>query len=202
MFIRPRQDANDSLSVLRPWCNAIRVRTPPVLVVSDTIGVNKLTARGIVVRYAREGRIAERPRGGQNNVRVDEEMKESLSDIVNENCLLTLSQINQELRQRLRNKHEIHDRRSRGPCKVCCIEWNKRELYQLREIDQMWSINDTTTLVGLWGMPWWTTVFSSMNAATIYSLLETKEEPEPERGRTAKFAGKEGEMLPWHLPFL
>ena len=110
MFTRPRQDANDSLSVLRPWCNAIRVRTPPVLAVSDTIGVNKLTARGIVVRYAREGRIAERPRGGQNNVRVDEEMKESLSDIVNENCLLTLSQINQELRQRLRNKHEIHDR--------------------------------------------------------------------------------------------
>ena len=110
MFIRPREDANDSLSVLRPWCNAIRVRTPPVLAVSDTIGVNKLTARGIVARYAREGRIAERPRGGQNNVRVDEEMKESLSDIVNENCLLTLSQINQELRQRLRNKHEIHDR--------------------------------------------------------------------------------------------
>ena len=86
------------------------MRTPPVLAVSDTIGVNKLTARGIVARYAREGRIAERPRGGQNNVRVDEEMKESLSDIVNENCLLTLSQINQELRQRLRNKHEIHDR--------------------------------------------------------------------------------------------
>ena len=45
-------------------------------------------------------------------------------------------------------------------------------------------------------------MFSSMNAATIYSLLENKEEPEPERGRTAKFAGKEGEMLPWHLPFL
>ena len=29
MFPRPRQDVNDSLSVLRPWCNAIRVRTPP-----------------------------------------------------------------------------------------------------------------------------------------------------------------------------
>jgi len=58
----------------------------------------------------RERRIAERPRGGQNNVRVDEEVKECLSDIVNENCILTLSQINQELRQLLPNKPEIHNR--------------------------------------------------------------------------------------------
>ena len=29
MFTRQRQDANDSLFVLQPWCNAIRVRTPP-----------------------------------------------------------------------------------------------------------------------------------------------------------------------------
>ena len=29
MFTRPRQDTNDSFFVLRPWCNAIRVRTPP-----------------------------------------------------------------------------------------------------------------------------------------------------------------------------
>ena len=37
-------------------------------------------------------------------------MKKCLSDIVNENCILTLSQINQELRQRLPNKPEIHNR--------------------------------------------------------------------------------------------
>ena len=29
MFTRPWQDANDSLFILRPWYNAIRVRTPP-----------------------------------------------------------------------------------------------------------------------------------------------------------------------------
>ena len=29
MFTRPRQDANDLFFVLRPWCNAIIVRTPP-----------------------------------------------------------------------------------------------------------------------------------------------------------------------------
>ena len=45
------------------------------LVVADTIGVNRSTARGIVARYIREVRIQERPRGGRNNVRVDEEMR-------------------------------------------------------------------------------------------------------------------------------
>ena len=58
-----------------------------------TIGVNRSTARSIVARYVREGRIAERPRGGANNVRVDDEMRECLNDIVNENCLLTLAKL-------------------------------------------------------------------------------------------------------------
>ena len=44
------------------------------LMVADTIGVNRSTSRSIVARYIREGRIAERPRGGANNVRVDNEM--------------------------------------------------------------------------------------------------------------------------------
>ena len=38
------------------------------LLVSDTLGVNRSTARGIVARYITEGRIQERPRGGRNNV--------------------------------------------------------------------------------------------------------------------------------------
>ena len=63
-----------------------------------------------MARYVGEGRIAKRLRGRQNNVRVNDEMKECLSDIVNENRILTLSQINQELRQRLPNKPEIHNR--------------------------------------------------------------------------------------------
>ena len=41
------------------------------LMVADTIGVNRSTARSIVARYIREGQIAERPRGGANNVRVE-----------------------------------------------------------------------------------------------------------------------------------
>ena len=61
---------------------------------SATIGVNRSTARGIVARYVREGRIAERPRGGANN----------------ENCFMTLAQTNHELGRRLPQKPLIHDR--------------------------------------------------------------------------------------------
>ena len=80
------------------------------LMVADTIGVNRSTDKGIVARYIREGRIAERPRGGANNVRVDNEMKDCLNDILNDNCMLTLAQINQELRRRLLRNPRIHDR--------------------------------------------------------------------------------------------
>ena len=80
------------------------------LLVADTLLVNPSTARGIVARYIREGRIWDRPRGGRNNVRVDDEMRHCLEEIINENCLLTLTQINHELRRRLPVKPEIHDR--------------------------------------------------------------------------------------------
>lgn len=76
--------------------------------VADTIGVNRSTARSIVARYISEGRIAERPRGGANNVRVNNEMKDCLNAIWNDNCMLPLAQINQELRIRKR-KPRIHD---------------------------------------------------------------------------------------------
>ena len=80
------------------------------LVVADTLGENRSTARGIVARYIREVRIQERPRGGRNNVRVDEEMRDCLEEIINENCLLTLARINGELRRWLPLKPQIHDR--------------------------------------------------------------------------------------------
>ena len=77
---------------------------------ADTLGVNRSTARDIVARYIREGRIRERPRGGRYNVRVDDEMRDCLEEIINENCLLTLTQIKHELRRRLPVKPEINDR--------------------------------------------------------------------------------------------
>ena len=71
------------------------------LMVAATIGVNRSMARSIIARYLWEGRITERPQGGTNHVWVDDEMKNCLDDILNKICLLTLAQINQELRQRV-----------------------------------------------------------------------------------------------------
>ena len=72
--------------------------------VADTIGVNRSTARSI------EGIIAERPCGGANNVRVDNEIKDCQNNNLNNNCMLTLTQINQELRRCLPWKPRINDR--------------------------------------------------------------------------------------------
>ena len=80
------------------------------LIVADTLGINRSTARSIVLRYVREDRIAEIPRRGPSHVRVDNEMRDCLNDILNENCLLTLTQLNQELRQCLPRKPRICDR--------------------------------------------------------------------------------------------
>ena len=80
------------------------------LLVVDTLGLNRSTARGIVARYIREGRIRERQRGGTNKVRVDDEMRDCLEEIINGNCLITLTQINHDLRRKLPLKPEIHDR--------------------------------------------------------------------------------------------
>ena len=76
---------------------------------ADTLGVNRSTARGIVAQYIQEGRIHERPQGGGNHVCVDDEMRDCLEEIINENCFLTLYQINRELQRRLPDKPIIHD---------------------------------------------------------------------------------------------
>ena len=69
------------------------------LVVADTLGVNRSTARGIVARFIRENRVDERPRGGRNNVKVNEEMRQCLEAILKENPMLTLEAINRKLRE-------------------------------------------------------------------------------------------------------
>ena len=71
------------------------------LVVADTLGVNRSTARGIVARFIRENRVDERPRGGRNNVKVNDEMRQCLDDILEENPMLTLEAINRKLREEL-----------------------------------------------------------------------------------------------------
>ena len=118
------------------------------LTVAATIGVNRSTARSIVARYLREGRIAERPRGGANHVRVDDEMRNCLNDILNENCLLTLAQINHELRQRLPRKPTIHDRTVARTLEGMCIVGNWQGHSQLNETALMSCKKESTMPTG------------------------------------------------------
>ena len=74
--------------------------TEDYLSVAETMGVNRSTVRSIMTTYLCEGRVNERACGGRNNLRVDDEMrdcKDCINEILNENCLLTLQQINEEL---------------------------------------------------------------------------------------------------------
>ena len=65
---------------------------------------------GVVASYICEGRTEQRPRGCCNNVKIDDEMKECLNNIVNEDYVMTLCEMNMELRRRLPRKPIVHDR--------------------------------------------------------------------------------------------
>ena len=80
------------------------------LATADNLGINRSTARGIIARYLRENWVDERPRGGQNHVKVDEEVRRCLEAILNENCMLTWTAINAELQRRLPGKPVVSDR--------------------------------------------------------------------------------------------
>ncbi|XP_072025585.1 uncharacterized protein [Amphiura filiformis] len=77
------------------------------LTVADTLGVKRQTARSIIVTFIRAGRRDALQRGGARPPKVDQEMRDSLQEIIQESPLLTLEQINDELRRRLPNKPRI-----------------------------------------------------------------------------------------------
>ena len=125
------------------------------LLLADMLGVNRSTARGIVARYIRE-----RPRDSRNNVLVDDEMSQCLENIINENCVLTLSQINGDLRQTVaRNLEGINqsiNQSGRASSaqkgrKECCFDFklarpvpadrNRRDILQRRQEYGNWFMN-------------------------------------------------------------
>ena len=67
-----------------------------------------MVKRGIVTRFIRENRVDERPRGGRNNIKVNEEMRQCLEEILNKNPMLTLEAINAELRERFQDRPAVH----------------------------------------------------------------------------------------------
>ena len=80
------------------------------LVVADKFDVNHSTARGIVTRFIRESRVHERQLGGRHNIKVNEEMRQCLEEILSENPMLTLEATNAELRERLPDHPAVHVR--------------------------------------------------------------------------------------------
>ena len=121
--------------------------------------------RGIVARYIREGRIRGRPRGGRNNVLVNDEMRQHLVDIINDTCVVTLSQINGELRRRLPAKPLIHDRAAAQslegiPFRFKLVRPVPADVMFWKEGKNMETGSRTMTLC--------TTVFLSMSAVTTY----------------------------------
>ena len=77
------------------------------------LGVNRSTERGIVARYIRERCIRERPKQRascrRNEAVPGRNHQQKPISVINENCVLTLSQINGELRRTLPAKPLIHD---------------------------------------------------------------------------------------------
>ena len=78
-------------------------------------------------------------------------MKQCLKEIINENCVLTLSQINGELRRRRPAKPLIHDQtiarnlkgilfRVQGVRPVTA-DWNRRDIFQKRQEYGNWFMN-------------------------------------------------------------
>ena len=77
---------------------AYEVATEDYLHVANALGMNRSMTRSIIALYIREGRMNQRTRAGRNHLKIDDK-KNCLEGIINENCLLTLNQINEELRR-------------------------------------------------------------------------------------------------------
>ena len=75
--------------------------------VARILGVKRTTAYGIVRRFQEHGAIV-RPRGGARVAKVDNEMRNCMLQIVEENAAFTLNQIKERLQMRLPNKPHIH----------------------------------------------------------------------------------------------
>lgn len=76
--------------------------------VAETLGIARGTAYHIIRRFKNSGEVGRR-RGGANNRKTDEEMINTVVSIVEDNPILTLSQINDELRIRMPSKPRVCD---------------------------------------------------------------------------------------------
>ena len=135
-----------------------------------TFGVNRSTAREMSLDNLEKG--VESPRGGRNNVLVDDEVMQCLQDMINEKCVLTERQINGELKKRLPAKRLIHDRTVARN-----LERMLSRVKQVRPVladrtDMMFCKEGKKLETGSSIMPLCATMFLSMSAVTTSGLSE------------------------------
>ena len=82
-------------------------RDEDFIMLAHQLGIKNRTAYDIVSKFMRTGRRENLPRGGAHNIKIDDEMRDVVQQIIEENPLLTLDDINNALRQRLPNKPHI-----------------------------------------------------------------------------------------------
>ena len=73
---------------------------------ADALGIKRNSAYSIIRRYLRDG-VVSRQRGGGNHTIVDDEMRDTVVAIIQENCEFTVQQINDDLRRRLPQKPQV-----------------------------------------------------------------------------------------------
>ena len=171
------------------------------LVLADTLGIKRSTARGIVSRYLRGNRIDERPRGGRNNVKFDDDMRQCLQEIVDENCTLTITAINSELQHRLPEKPNVHARTIAKHLegmlytfklsRVLPADRNRPDV-----IDQV-----TSTLNSSWKWQIFITPYLLTSVASISGLPEIMAAHREETEHIVKSAGKKVATLPSVWPY-
>lgn len=80
--------------------------------VADTLGINRSSARSILSKALKlddPEELEEKRRGGPHNIKVDDQMKAAMSEILDRNPTITMKKLNQELRRQLPQKPLICD---------------------------------------------------------------------------------------------
>ena len=77
------------------------------LEMADALGIKHSTARSIITTFATTGRTEKLPTGGARNVKMDEEMKIRLERSLQDNPMMTLGEMQQDLRQNMPQKPPV-----------------------------------------------------------------------------------------------
>ena len=107
MLRRARVSVEDKLRIVRAYRALENYQ-----LLADQLGINRSTARSIVSQAMRQPdpeAIENRPRGGARGIKMDEEMRAAVEDILSGNAGITLRDLNAELRRRLPNKPHISE---------------------------------------------------------------------------------------------